>query len=219
VGVLVICEAASTFAQSNVEESERTQSASDEVARSLFQAGKSAYESGNFRDALSFFEQSYQRSQRPALLYNIGQAADRLRQDDKAIESFTKYLDQTPDAPNRVHVERRIRALKEARQERQEQGAKVEAVAVPSPAAAPTPEQTAQQVPMTFAQENTGLLRAVSDNEATESEPVTYKWWFWTTVGAVVAGGTAVALALALGGTKSIQQEPYEGNVNSIQAP
>jgi thioredoxin-like negative regulator of GroEL len=44
--------------------------ADDNVARGLFQAGKSAYETGNFKEALQFFEQAYQHSPRPGFLFN-----------------------------------------------------------------------------------------------------------------------------------------------------
>jgi tetratricopeptide (TPR) repeat protein len=207
------------LAQSAASASAQAPQANDEVARGLFQAGKSAYQAGSYRDALSFFEQAYQRSGRAALLYNIGQAADRLRQDDKAIESFTKYLEQTPDAPNRAEVEQRVQALREARQARQDQEAKVDTAPALVPAIAPTPEQTAQQAPVASTHNNATIARSEPDKEAPASEPVTKKWWFWTAVGAVVVGGTATALALALGGEKTVQQSPYQGNANSLQAP
>lgn len=78
--------------------SRKATSADDEVARGLFQAGKAAYQGGKYEDALSFLEQAHARSGRPELLFNIGQAADRLRQDEKALEVFRAYLTQVPSA-------------------------------------------------------------------------------------------------------------------------
>jgi tetratricopeptide (TPR) repeat protein len=89
--------------------------ADDDVAHGLYQAGKSAYEAGRFKEALQFFEQAYQHSPRPAFLFNIGQVADRMRQDDKALTSFKAYLDQVPAAQNRAEVEQRVDALEEAK--------------------------------------------------------------------------------------------------------
>lgn len=162
------------------------QASSDEVARNLFHAGKAAYDEGNYQDALQFFEQAYARSQRSALLYNIGQAADRLRLDDKAIESFRAYLAATPDAPNRVEVENRIRALEHSRA----------ASASAAAAVAPTPEQTARA-----AEPPAPVASApLTDNADAEGGGVTSKWWFWTAIGAVVVGGVVTAVALSAGG-------------------
>lgn len=182
--------------------------ADDEVARGLFQAGKAAYENGKYEDARSFFEQAYARSRRPALLFNIAQAAERLRQDEKALELFRAYLTQVPDAANRTEVEARIKQLEQWIADRNQGGGPVPPISV-----APTPAETAQRAPVA------GDDPAYTDEDQPKSEPVTSKWWFWTGIGAVVAGGTAVALAVALGG-EDVEQEPfYEGNGGSLQGP
>lgn len=87
------------------------QSASDEQARSLFEAGRTAYEAGNFEDALRYFEESYALSQRAPLLYNIAQAADRLDRNARALEAYRGYAERVPDAPNLEFVRGRIRVL------------------------------------------------------------------------------------------------------------
>lgn len=190
-------------------------SSSDEVARGLFQAGKAAYEAGNYADALDFFEQAHQRSGRPELLFNIGQAADRLRQDDKAIEALRAYVTQLPDAQNRGEVEARIRALEAAQTERKNAEAVAPVTQPPTAAAAvPTPEETAQQAAST---ENNDVTS--TEGEPAASKPITKQWWFWTGIGAVVVGGTAVALAVALGGDDGGREPYYEGNGGSLQGP
>lgn len=85
------------------------------------------------------------------------------------------------------------------------------APAAPAPAL-PTPEQTAQQAPATANGE------AVTTGDE-PSKPVTQRWWFWTGIGAVVVGGTAVALAVALGGDSAGRAPYYEGNGGSLQGP
>jgi tetratricopeptide (TPR) repeat protein len=190
--------------------------ASDEVARGLFQAGKAAYEAGNYSDALSFFQQAHARSGRPELLFNIGQAADRLRRDEQAIEALRAYLTQLPDAPNRVEVQARIRALEHALQERSSAAAtSSDPGATAAPAPVPTPRETAAQAAADDAQPPTGL----EGSDASASKPVTKQWWFWTGIGAVVVGGTAVALAVALGGDDAGREPFYEGNGGSLQGP
>ena len=86
----------------------------DNEARALFEAGQVAFSEGRFENALEYFERAYELSQRPALLYNIGSSADRLRQDARALEAFEAYLVAMPDADNRQHVEARMAVLREA---------------------------------------------------------------------------------------------------------
>jgi hypothetical protein len=85
----------------------------DEKARELFLQGRSAYDRGEYRDAWDHFHQAYMLSKRPQLLYNVGQAADRLRQDREAVSAFRLYLKKLPNAENRVEVENRLRALEQ----------------------------------------------------------------------------------------------------------
>jgi tetratricopeptide (TPR) repeat protein len=85
----------------------------DEQARALFEQGRTAFAEARFADALEFFRRAHALSQRHVLLYNIGQAADRLRLDREALEAFDLYLAEVPDAPNRVEVETRVGVLRE----------------------------------------------------------------------------------------------------------
>jgi tetratricopeptide (TPR) repeat protein len=190
-------------------EASASTSADDEVARGLFQAGKAAYQAGKYADALTFFEQAHARSGRPALLFNIAQSAERVRQDQKALEMFRAYLTQVPDAPNRVEVEARIRQLEQWVAEQNKEAAPVAPIAV-----APTPAETAEQAPARPQNDP-----AYTEGDAEQSAPVTEKWWFWTGIGAVVVGGTAAALAVALGGDETEREPFYEGNGGSLQGP
>lgn len=167
----------------------------DQVARNLFNAGKVAYDAGDYQDALQFFEQAYERSHRSALLYNIGQAADRMRLDDKAIASFRAYLDQTPDAPNRAEVENRIRALEQSRKA----AALAAANAPAAPAAVPTAAETARASEVEAPVVNEAPVTTATPEDS-GGGGVTSKWWFWTAIGAVVVGGTVAAIALSSGG-------------------
>jgi hypothetical protein len=83
----------------------------DKKARDLFEKGRVAWDEGRFREAWEFWHHSYRLSRRPELLYNVGQAADRLRMDREALEAFRLYLEKNPDAANRNEVENRIRIL------------------------------------------------------------------------------------------------------------
>jgi hypothetical protein len=104
----------------------------DREARTLFEQGRVAYEDGRYRDAWDYFRQAYLLSQRPQLLYNVGQAADRLRKDREALEAFRMYLERVPKAENRREVENRVRALE------QQLGEPPAMQTAPPPAADPT---------------------------------------------------------------------------------
>jgi tetratricopeptide (TPR) repeat protein len=86
----------------------------DEEARALYQAGRIAFDQGRFDSALDYFQRSYELSGRPALLFNIGTAADRLRKDKIALEAFERYLQEVPDAPDAASVRSRIGVLRAA---------------------------------------------------------------------------------------------------------
>src|SRR5688572_22790375 len=53
----------------------------DMRARQLFEEGRGLFAEQRYEDALDRFRRSYDLSHRPALLYNIGLAADRARLD------------------------------------------------------------------------------------------------------------------------------------------
>lgn len=85
----------------------------EQEARSLFEAGALAYNAGRYEEALQYFQRSYELSGRVALLYNIGTAAERVREDDLALRSYTEYLERMPEAENRPRVEARIEFLRQ----------------------------------------------------------------------------------------------------------
>lgn len=70
-----------------------------------------SYGVGKYEDALRYFQQAYELSQRPGLLYNIGQAADRLHLDAITVEAFRLFLERVPHTEHRIEVESRLRAL------------------------------------------------------------------------------------------------------------
>lgn len=86
----------------------------DDLARKEFLAGKSAYVEGNYPEALVRFERAYELSGRAELLYNVGQSADRNRQDKKALAAFEKYLELVPESESRPTVELRVRSLRQS---------------------------------------------------------------------------------------------------------
>jgi len=101
----------STTLQDHSERERLGPAKTDKKARELFEKGRAAWDEGRFREAWEYWHHSYRLSRRPELLYNVGQAADRLRMDREALEAFRLYLEKNPDASNRKEVENRIRIL------------------------------------------------------------------------------------------------------------
>jgi tetratricopeptide (TPR) repeat protein len=97
----------------------------DELARTLFLAGQTYYEQGEYELAEQQFERAYQLSPRPQLLMNVATSAERAGHLEKAIDSLERYLQEMPDLTDRAVLERRLDAMKRrlARQRAEEQRA------------------------------------------------------------------------------------------------
>jgi tetratricopeptide (TPR) repeat protein len=162
----------------------QTASSSDAVAKGLFDAGRAAYDAGDFQEALLRFQEAYERSKRPQLLYNVGLAADRLRQNRTALTAFQRYLDEAPEPANRQEVENRIRTLEQIVAD-EERAARDEAL-TPTVAAATMQPRSGQppQDTSTARDDDGGLLS---------------QWWFWTITGVVISGAVLTAVLVTSG--------------------
>lgn len=81
-------------------------------ARARFEEGQRLYEAGKFEDAIAAFEAAYKAKPHPNVLYNIGQAYERLLDYPSSVRFFERYLAETaPTAEFRNIVENRLRVL------------------------------------------------------------------------------------------------------------
>lgn len=149
----------------------------DAEARHLFSAGRLAYDEGRFEDALQNYQRSYELSGRPELLFNIGMAADRLREDGKALEAFRAYLNAVPDAPNRARVEERIRVLE-----------RTQASVLPAPSPEPEPASPAVEIV---------VAKPSPPSSPSDRPSLASRWWFWTAIGVGVAAVAVTAVVIA----------------------
>jgi tetratricopeptide (TPR) repeat protein len=111
-------------------------------ARALYQAGVSAFDGGRYEEALRYFQMSYEKSGRKELLYNIGSAAERAREDELALRSYEAFLEAIPDSPVRARVETRMQAL--SRQLERAAAAPEPAPSEPAPAPSQPPTEAAE---------------------------------------------------------------------------
>lgn len=135
-----LCAAVVLVTPAGAAAQEGTTEARDREARSLFEAGRTAFEDGRYADAREYFEHAYELSGRPELLYNIGSAEDRLRHDSEALTAFAGYLEAIPEAENRAEVEARITTLRAAVAEHEalETSSRAAAAAAPASGSGPT---------------------------------------------------------------------------------
>ncbi len=85
--------------------------AADVRARELFQKGDTAYAEGRYEEALSAFQEAYDLSGRPQLLFNVSNALERLGRYAEAIDALEKYL-ASGKAKDRDVVQKRLANLK-----------------------------------------------------------------------------------------------------------
>ncbi|NCQ35437.1 hypothetical protein GW813_10300 [bacterium] len=113
VGCLVLLVSSSAWAQPAAEgESEGLGGQLDQAARLLYEAGTRAYDAGHFEEALMRYQNAYQLSQRPALLYNLAVCFDRLDRKAEAADAYARFLDAVPSSPRAAIVRSRIEVLR-----------------------------------------------------------------------------------------------------------
>lgn len=156
----------------------------DRAARELFAAGMAAVEDSRFDSAVEQFQRAYDLSHRPALLYNVGYAADRARQDEVALQAYEEYVRLAPDGEYRARAETRIAFIAELLAEAAPTAPEREPAAAPRTEAAPASTvEAATEV-------------TAADLSATEVTAADLTGAHWTlALGAVLAasGGTALA--------------------------
>ncbi len=160
-------------------------------AMALFQAGNRAYNLGDYQTALPLFRQAYEISGAAAFLFNIAQCYRMLGKHSDAAREYRAYLRESPDAPNREEVKRRI--------------AEMDAAAT----------NQAPPKPSTAAQPSDGTRTDLVAARPTEAKPRT---WLWITLGVTAAVVVAaVALGLAFGLSHSNPPDSTLGNYGALQ--
>jgi len=87
-------------------------------AADLFNKGAEAYRRGEFQQAVTLLLEAHALDPQPVLLYNLARAYEGLGNIEAAIDTFTRYLEADPKAPDRGAIEQRLGTLKRQRDER-----------------------------------------------------------------------------------------------------
>jgi tetratricopeptide (TPR) repeat protein len=90
-------------------------------ARQRFAAGRSAYGEGRYKDAVELFLQANALDPHAELLFNVGQAYEKLDDVSHALRVFREYLRLLPNAADRALVEEKDRKLEARLRERRVQ--------------------------------------------------------------------------------------------------
>lgn len=182
-------------------------------ARQHYKKGLVHFELREHTQALKEFKDAYRYVQDPVFLYNIAQCHRLLGQSPEALNFYRNYLRRAPTAGNRAEVAKRIEELEKdlAATPPPPEPPRAPAPVTPLPSGPPAPPPIAVERPrvdLTLpppAPTAPPLFVETAPHADGGAEPSPFyaKWWFWTTVGVVVAGAAAVGLmAAGRGGTE-----------------
>jgi hypothetical protein len=120
-------------AQEEAEESDGSES-NDEEARVHFRLGTAYYESGRFSEAAREYQQAYELSPRPTLLYNLFLAWRDASELEPAVEALRRYLSEgNPPSSTRIRLEAQLEGMEQRLEEQ-----RAAAVAATTPGATTT---------------------------------------------------------------------------------
>jgi len=175
-----------------------------EVDNQLEMKAREQFATGRYDEAIDTFAKLYAKSLNPVYMRNIGRCYQKKREPQKAIDQFQDYLAKTKSGKNKISADERAEIegyIKEMEALRDEQA---RAAAVPPPPVVPlTTAPVAAPPPAAPAPTATPpAAMLTSAPAAEESHPLYTRWWFWTAIGVVVAGGVVAAVALSGGTSK-----------------
>ncbi len=174
-------------------------------ARRLFQKAELSFNLGKFEDALADYQSAYQAKPLTGFLFNIAQCYRNLGNWERARFFYRRYLTLEPRSPNRHRVEDLVAEMSDRLDKQQAtlplgtagtSAAPTEPAVVAEPALTP-PSAIAPALPQPSVAPVASSTLVASPAAAPERTPVYKRWWFWTGVGAAVAGGVVTAIVLS----------------------
>jgi tetratricopeptide (TPR) repeat protein len=200
VGVVALIATASRSGAALAQDGQGISEGQKAAGEALLASGRAAYRAGNYAEALRSFQQALARLGRPAIYEEIGDAAAKQGDHQRALDAYREYLGAISNAPDRAEVEAKIKS---------EQARLVAAGGGTSPDLSPAAaanasddataaEGTADQGPAVHRKRSGGEL-----------------WWLWAGIGAVVVG--TVIAAVVVNSSSDPVQPPMRGFGGTIQ--
>ena len=156
--------------------------------------------SGKTDSGVALLAELYAENHNPNFIYNQARCYEQAARPEDALNRFREYLRVAKNLPasERADVEKHMEECRALAAE-QEHAREVKAAAIPltppAAVAAPAPSLLPEAARPEAVQSAAGL-ELTAPPQPTESTPIYGKWWFWTGIVAVVAGGvTAYFLA------------------------
>ena len=188
-------------------------------AKRYYQDGTKYYNLGDFTKAIENYKKAYELKPDVVFLYNIAQAYRLALDLPQALFFYKSYLRNSPQAPNRVEVENRIKEIEATLAKQKEisaqppndplnPGTKPKSVEPPFEPPGDTdtdvdPEDGDTKVPSPVDAAEAGQDGETPTEPAVDSgggkKPIYKKWWFWAGIGAVAVGTIAI-VAISSGG-------------------
>lgn len=153
----------------------------DPICAEHYEKARSFSKEGRFEEALAHYMAAYSMHPVPTLLFNIGRVNHRLGRNQDAINSYQNYLSQAGETDT---------ALREKAKDYLSQLTLQRATSNSHNTVSTT--ISGRQMPSAVTQEQT---------------PIYNKWWFWTGLGVLVAGGT---IAIIVGTQVDFRARPRE---------
>ncbi len=184
---------------------------------------RQAFAASRYDEAIEIFAQLYAETLNPIYVRNIGRCHQKKREPEKAIDAFQDYLakGKSITASEKKEIQGYIKEMEllrdEQAKEREAAAAKAAAAAATPPSTGPGPGYNTAGVNGQPGTNPNALTTLPPPNDpgtptlvATpgsrpppeESHPIYKRWWFWTAIGVVAAGGVAAALLIPGGVTK-----------------
>jgi hypothetical protein len=174
---------------------------------------REAFATGRYQEAIEFYGKLYAEKLHPTYLRNIGRCYQKLKEPEKAIDSFRDYLGRVKNIPSaeRSEIEGYIAEMEALKkQQAADKAAAAAHAAVVAPVVAPVPRlEPAAPAPQT-------QLLAATPPPAPESTPFYERGWFWGVTAGVVA--VVVVGSLWAAGVFSKSFDPCAGRPGCVTA-
>jgi hypothetical protein len=191
---------------------------------------RQAFAASRYDEAIEIFAQLYAETLNPIYLRNIGRCHQKKREPEKAIDAFQDYLakGKSITASERKEIQGYIKDMQQLRddQAKDREAAAAKLVFTPAPPVTtgpgtgpatnppgpgpvivnvgpgPNPNAVTTLPPPNDPGNPTLVATPGSRPPPEENHPIYTRWWFWTALGVVAAGGVAAALLIPGGVTK-----------------